>query len=60
MAAPMIAGTAALLRAAMPDWKPVDVTKRITDRSRGICGTTIRAVDAGAALADETPPPTPC
>ncbi len=60
MAAPMIAGTAALLRAAQPDWKPVDVTKRITDRSRNICGTTIRAVDAGAALADETPPPTPC
>jgi subtilisin family serine protease len=60
MAAPMIAGVSALLRAAQPDWKPVDVTKRILDRSRTICGTSIRAVDAGAALVDETPPPTPC
>jgi hypothetical protein len=60
MATPLIAGTAALIRAANPDWKPVDVTKRMLDRSTSICGTNIRRIDAWAAVADFTPADTVC
>jgi subtilisin family serine protease len=55
MATPLVAGTAALIRAANPDWKPVDVTKRMMDRSSSTCGTSIRRIDSWAAVADFTP-----
>ncbi|HSI55908.1 MAG TPA: S8 family serine peptidase [Ideonella sp.] len=60
MAAPLTAGVAALLRQRYPDWKPVDVTKRIQDRSAKVCDTWLRQVDAAAALRDQEPPRTRC
>lgn len=59
MAAPLVAGVAALLKQANPDWKPADITQRMTERSAGICGTTIRRVDALAAVQDYVPT-SPC
>lgn len=60
MAAPLVSGVAALLREANPDWKAVDVTKRITDRSAKMCGTKLRRVDAAAAVLDREPVRTRC
>ena len=60
MAAPLAAGIAALLRAQQPDWKPVDVTQRMQDRSARLCGSGLRRVDARGSLDDEVPPPTAC
>lgn len=60
MAAPIVAGVAALLRADQPSWKPVDVTKRMQDRSRNLCGTSLRIVDAAGALLDYVPPDRAC
>jgi subtilisin family serine protease len=58
MAAPLTAGVAALVLARNPDWKPVDVTKRILDRSVPLCGSAIRGVHAAGAVLDFVPPPT--
>lgn len=60
MAAPITAGVAALVWSRNPAWKPVDVTKRITERSATLCGTALRRVDAAAAVADFVPPATVC
>ena len=60
MAAPLAAGLAALLRAQHPDWKPVDVTKRLQDRSAALCGSGLRRVDARGALFDQNPAPPVC
>lgn len=60
MAAPLVAGIAALTWAANPDWKPVDVTKRLLDRAAALCGSTIPRVDALGAVGDVLPPPTVC
>ncbi len=60
MAAPLVAGVAALLKQANPDWKPVDVTKRIAERSAEMCGTTTRRVDALAAVQDYVPTSPSC
>lgn len=60
LATPLTAGVAALVLAANPDWKPVDVTKRIVERSAMLCGTSLRQVDALAALHDFVPPPISC
>lgn len=60
MSAPLVAGVAALVRGRHPDWKPVDVTKRLQDRSARLCGTTLRRVDAAGAMQDQVPPDTPC
>lgn len=60
MATPLAAGVAALVRQLEPDWKAVDVTKRLLDRSARLCGTRIRQVDARGAVEDEVPPGVPC
>jgi subtilisin family serine protease len=60
MATPIVAGVAALLRAANPSWKAVDVTKRMLDRSSMLCGTTLRQVDASGSLRDYVPPEPTC
>ncbi|WP_144290219.1 S8 family serine peptidase [Ideonella sp. A 288] len=60
MAAPLAAGVAALVRARQPDWKAVDVTKRLQDRSVAGCGTSIRALHAHGAVADFVPPDPAC
>ena len=60
MAAPLFAGTAALLRGINPGMKPEDVIKRIGSRSAALCGTNLRQIDANAALRDVNPPSTIC
>jgi subtilisin family serine protease len=60
MATPLASGVAALVKARNPDWKPVDVTKRLTDRSAMLCGTTLRRVDAAGAVQDQVPPNITC
>jgi subtilisin family serine protease len=53
MAAPLAAGVAALLFERNPDWKPEDVTKRLTEKSVRLCGTTLRQLHAEAAVLDQ-------
>lgn len=56
MASPLAAGVAALVWARNPDWKPVDVVKRLQDRSTAMCGQTgLRALHAHGAVADFVP-----
>lgn len=63
MAAPLVAGSAALLLATVPkdgtpglptprQWLPEDVMKRLTDRSAALCASSMRRIDPLAALAD--------
>ena len=60
MAAPLFAGTAALLRAINPGMKPDEILRRIGSRSSALCGTNLRQIDAAAALRDVNPPNTVC
>lgn len=60
MAAPMAAGTAALLRQWRPGLTPVDIVRRLEDTSGMLCGTRLRIVDAAAALANRVPPAITC
>jgi len=60
MAAPLFAGTAALLRAVNPGMKAEDIIKRIGSRSAALCGTNLRQIDASAALRDVNPPNPSC
>jgi thermitase len=50
MAAPLAAGTAALVRAAYPKMRPVDVVNRIATTAARIPSPVRRRVDAAAAL----------
>lgn len=50
MAAPMVAGTAALLRARFPAMKAVDLARRLESTGSALCGTDLLQVDAQAAL----------
>jgi hypothetical protein len=55
MASPMAAGTAALVLATLSDPRsvlPLDIAKRLTDRSALLCGTSLRQIDAAAAVTD--------
>ncbi len=61
MAAPWAAGVAALVLSANPAWKPVDVSKRIAERSLPVCGQpNLRRLHAWGAVADFVPPGNGC
>ena len=60
MAAPLAAGTAALVRALNPDMKPDDVVKRLRQASAGLCGNSMRRLDAAAAVTNTVPPQALC
>ena len=60
MAAPMAAGTAALVRALDLAMTPKDVVTRIKHASAMLCGTSLRQVDAAAAVTNVTPPNIVC
>jgi len=50
MAAPLVAGTAALVRSIAPALSAKDVARRIIGTTSMLCGTPLRQVDAAAAL----------
>lgn len=69
MAAPLAAGTAALLLGSKPPgatrpnpraWVPEDVLLRMEDRASKLCEASLRQVDALATLRDEPPPDVVC
>jgi subtilisin family serine protease len=60
MAAPMAAGTAALLRAFAPGLTPDDIAKRMSKMSATLCGAKLRQTDAAAALTNTLPPEPTC
>jgi subtilisin family serine protease len=64
MAAPWVAGSAALVLQTLPpggdaglaaarQWTPEDVAKRLADRSSALCDSSLRKLDAAAAVNDE-------
>ncbi len=55
MAAPMVAGTAALLRSLDPLLVPDQVVERLRRSSAPLCGTAIRRIDALAVLSNQAP-----
>ena len=60
MAAPLAAGTAALLRSLDVGMAPTDVVNRIRRASATLCGTPLRQVDAAAALSNIVPAALQC
>jgi subtilisin family serine protease len=52
MAAPLVAGVAALLRSIEPNLSPEDVVRRLVRTATPLCYTTLRQIDALAVLAD--------
>lgn len=63
MAAPLAAGTAALVLATFPDPRsvlPLDIAQRLLARSAALCGTSLRQVDAQGAVTDDDPPDLAC
>ena len=60
MAAPLAAGTAALVRSLFPGVTPKDLVRRLERSSSMLCGTKIRQVDAVAALNNTVPPDIVC
>jgi subtilisin family serine protease len=71
MAAPLVAGTAALVLQTLPpggdaglpaprQWSTEQVAKRLTDRSVALCGSSLRQLDAAGAVTDEQTPDAPC
>jgi subtilisin family serine protease len=53
MAAPLVAGAAALLRAADPSMPADKIVKRLTDRGPKLCGADLKQLDVVAALNDK-------
>jgi len=60
MATPMVAGSAALLRAQQPQWKPADITNRLMSSGVGLCDYSLKEIDPAAALGGESPPSRVC
>lgn len=60
MATPLASGVAALVLARDLGWKPLDVVKRLQDRSQRLCGSTLRGLHAHGAVADFVPPDATC
>lgn len=60
MAAPLVAGTAALVRSLHPALSPKDIARRIERFSSDMCGASQRQVDAEAALTAARPPDPNC
>jgi subtilisin family serine protease len=60
MAAPLVAGVAALVRAQAPALSAKDLARRIVRNAGTLCGTRIPRVDAVAALGLTAAPPAVC
>jgi subtilisin family serine protease len=71
MAAPLATGAAALVMATRPpggsarrppqrQWLPEDVMKRLEDRSAPLCNSSLKAVDAAAAVTNTASPGPNC
>lgn len=61
MSTPWAAGVAALVLQLNPAWKPVDVSKRLAERSLPVCGEPLlRRLHAHGAVADFVPPGDGC
>jgi subtilisin family serine protease len=60
MAAPLAAGTAALVRALNPDMQAKNLARRLVQLSSALCGTSLRQVDAAAAVLNVMPPDNGC
>lgn len=56
MAAPMVAGAAALLKSRHPQWKPSDVTNQLRSTAIALCGSSLKQIDPAAALAGTSGP----
>jgi subtilisin family serine protease len=50
MAAPLVAGTIALVRASNPDLDPKEAVDRLVTTGQPLCGSTLLNLDAGAAM----------
>ena len=55
MAAPLVAGTAALVLAIDPGLTPERVVRRLVRSGAALCGTALRQIDAASALLDGDP-----
>jgi subtilisin family serine protease len=60
MAAPLAAGTAALVRSLDLGVAPAEVVKRIKRTASRLCATSLRQVDAAAAVGSNVAPPFVC
>jgi subtilisin family serine protease len=61
MATPWASAVSALVLQRNPDWKPVDVSKRLLDRSVRLCASsTLRGLHAEGAVADFVPADPTC
>lgn len=60
MAAPLVAGGAALLMAAAPALTPVEVARRLVRSGSALCGTRLPQLDLHAALAGAPAPAPVC
>lgn len=60
MAAPLAAGTAALIRSMDLRKTPKDVVRQLLRNTTTLCGTALRQVDAAAAVNNTAPVFTAC
>lgn len=60
MSTPLVAGVAALLRAAEPGLKPDEITGRLVRNAAPLCDGSLRALDGPAVLRDQPPADPAC